>query len=323
LENFMAFQWMRPALLGLASAGLLLLSACGSGTIESQFHPSRAIAFGDAFSDAGQNGAKYTVNDGSLNWTQIVAVDYGISILPSASGGLNYATGNARVTATPDAAGNSATPTIQQQIDTFLASNTLSGNDLVMISGGYSDIIAQTAAVLSGAESSDQMLNNLKQAGSDLAAQAKRLVAAGATHVVVVGSYDLSKSPWAASVAQQALLSSATEAFNDALLVALADQNGDPLKMLYLDAALLFNQMVASPSAYTFTDVTSVACNSVDPGPGIGIGLNQVNSNLCSTLTIAPGITYTTTLFADAVYPTPEGQAQFGNYAFSRIHSTW
>src|SRR5262245_35707905 len=101
LENFMAFQWMRRALTGLAAAALLLLGACGS-SIESQFHPTRAIAFGDGFSDAGQTGAKYTVNDGSLSWVQHAAASYGVTMTPAAQGGTAYATGNARVVAKPD-----------------------------------------------------------------------------------------------------------------------------------------------------------------------------------------------------------------------------
>jgi len=316
----MAFQWMRRALLGLAPAALLLLGACGSGTIESQFRPTRAVLFGDAFSDAGQNGAKYTVNDGSLNWAQIVAVDYGLALNPSASGGLAFATGSARVVATPDAAGDATTPSIQQQIDTFLASQSLNDNDLVMVAGGISDIIVEMQAVRAGTESTDQMLNNLRQAGRDMAAQAKRLVAAGATHVVVVGAYDLGKSPWAASIAQQGLLSSASTAFNDALLVALVDQGSN---MLYVDAALLFNQMYNSPASYSLTNVVNISCTSVDAGPGIGIGVNEVNSRLCTSSTIADGVTYGTFLFADAVYPTPAGQGRFGDYAFSRVHSRW
>src|SRR4051794_24826480 len=103
----MAFQWMRRTLLGLASGALLLLGGCGSGTIESQLKPTRAIVFGDAFSAAGQNpaGARYMVNDGRLNWAQIVAVDYGVDLAPVLKGGAAYATGNARVVAKPDAAG--------------------------------------------------------------------------------------------------------------------------------------------------------------------------------------------------------------------------
>jgi outer membrane lipase/esterase len=60
----------------------------------------------------------------------------------------------------------------------------------------------------------------------------------------------------------------------------------------------------------------------VDPGPGIGIGSGQVNSNLCTPSTIAAGREeYTTYLFADPVYPTPRGHQLFGDYAYDRIRN--
>ena len=61
----MAFQWMRRVLLALAPAALLALAACGGGTIESQFKPTRMVVFGDALSDEGNTGTRYTVNDPS------------------------------------------------------------------------------------------------------------------------------------------------------------------------------------------------------------------------------------------------------------------
>ena len=75
-----------------------------------------------ASADLGQGGSRYTVNDGSVNiWTQHVAASFGVPLAPAAAGGTSYATGNARVNAKPDAAGSSATPTVTEQIDSFLA----------------------------------------------------------------------------------------------------------------------------------------------------------------------------------------------------------
>ena len=61
-----------------------------------------------------------------------------------------------RVTAT-DAAGNSSTLTVKEQIDSFLASNTFTNDDLVMVNGGISDVIANMAAVNAGTMTTDQM----------------------------------------------------------------------------------------------------------------------------------------------------------------------
>ena len=147
----MAANWMRRTLMVAACASAALLAACGSSTTESAITPQRFIAFGDAMNDVGQNGSRYTVNDGSVNnWTLQVVANYGKSLTPVSAGGLSYATGNARVSAKPDAAGNASTRTVTEQIDAFLASGSFAATDVVMVSGGVSDVIAGMAAVNAG-----------------------------------------------------------------------------------------------------------------------------------------------------------------------------
>lgn len=315
----MAMQWMRRAWL-LAAASALLLSACGGGnTVTSRLSPARVIAFGDAMADVGQDGARYTVNDGSVNnWVQYVASEYGQAITPSSQGGLDYAWGNARVAATPDAAGVASTPTVKQQIDQFLATHTIDSNDLVIVSAGTADVITQVRASLDGKQTSDQALANLDQAGSDLADQVKRLVAAGAQHVVVSGPYDLGRSPWAIQIGSDGLLHSASSQFNNRMLVSLVNFG---TTVLYVDAALYFNQQTSSSSKVS--NYTAPVCTSIDPGLGIGTGPGQLNSHLCSTGTLVPGVDYNSFLFADLVYPTPRGHNLFGDYAFGRIRDRW
>src|SRR5690606_3919545 len=149
----MAANWMRRTALVTACATAVLLAACGSSTTESAITPSRFIAFGDATSDVGQSGRAYTVNDGTVNiWTRYVAAQYGLDLTPSSQGGLNYAFANARIAATPDAAGSAATPTLATQIDSFLAANQLQGNDVVLMSAGVSDMIVGLSAVIAGTQ---------------------------------------------------------------------------------------------------------------------------------------------------------------------------
>ncbi len=317
----MSFNWRRRALLGAAAGSALLLAACGSGSIESQLQPSRIVSFGDGFSDLGQTGARNTVNDGSINiWTQQVAASFGVSLANSTTGGASYASRNARISAKPDAAGNGATPTVREQVDAFLASNTIGANDLLLVSGGTSDVIAQMALVRSGAQTGEQMVANLRQAGRDLAAQVRRLVQAGATHVVVVGPYNLGKTPWAVSIGQVNFLADASNRFNEELLVALVDLGSN---VLYVDAALLFNLMASGPANYGLTNAVDAVCTSVDPGPGIGIGAGQVNSALCTPGTVRAGANYSGYLFADPVYPAPQAHLKFGEYAYTRIRERW
>jgi len=315
----MAFQWIRRAALVGTAATALLLASCGGGTVESKFTPSRVIAFGDGMADVGQDGSRYTVNDGTVNiWAQFLAGSYGQPLVASSQGGLGYAWGNARVSDKPDAAGNSATPTVTQQIDAFLAAGTLSSDDLVIVSAGTSDVITQVRMVLEGAQTSDQMSANTNAAGRALAGQVKRLVSAGAKHVVVAGTYDLGRSPWANQLGTDALLHPASQEFNNGLLVSLVDQGAN---VLYIDFALYFNQQTSSSS--NVSNRTDFVCTSVDPGPGIGTGNGQVNSHLCNTGTLGAGQDYTQFLFADRVYPTPRGHQLFGDYAQGRIKERW
>lgn len=321
----MAFDWMRRSLVALASCGLLMLSACGSGTIESQLVPSRVIAFGDAISDVGQTAvggarSRFTVNDSTVStWAETVSVSFGVALTPAATGGKDYAAGSARIVAKPDAGGSATTATVKEQVDAFLATGNLTTTDLVLMGAGYGDIIAENAKVRASTQTSAQMLDNVRQAARDYAAQIKRLEAAGGTHIAVTGVYDLSKSPWAAQTSQQSLLSQATSAFNEELLIALVNEGKN---VLYIDSALLFNLMFNVPSSYGFANVADPVCTSVDSGAGIGIGAGQVNSLLCTPSTVS-NAAYNTYLFADRVYPTPEGHRKLGSYAFDRIRNRW
>src|SRR5512133_3667904 len=140
----MSFHWMRRAFLLLACGATLLVAGCGSGTIESQFHPTRLVVFGTGISDLGERGSRYTVNDAGVDsWTQQVAASYGLNLTTAASGGLSFATGNVRRKNKPDAAGNSATPTVTEQIDTFLARGPIGTEDLLIVEAGTSDIVAE------------------------------------------------------------------------------------------------------------------------------------------------------------------------------------
>jgi outer membrane lipase/esterase len=315
----MSRNWLRRAVLVAASAASLLLAACGSGTIESQLTPARIFVFGDGFADIGQTGTRYTVNDGGIdNWTERVATGFGLPIATVAKGGTSYATAHARVLTKPDDIGNSTTPTVKEQIDRFLAGAVIGPNDLFIVNAGTSDIIAEGARVAAGGQTAEQAVLNTRQAGKDLAAQVRRLVTAGASHVVVVGPYNLGRSPWATASAMTTTLENESGRFNDDMLIAMVDL-GD--KVLYVDAALQYNLMIGTPAAYDMTNAVDAVCTSVDPGPGIGIGAGQVNSALCTPSTVRAA--YTGYLFADAVYTTPKAQVTFGQYAYDRIRARW
>lgn len=316
----MPFLQLRRALLAAACAIPLVLAACGGGgeDIVSEFQPTRMVAFGDAAADVGQRGVRYSVNGAGLNWTEYLAARYGLTLASSAAGGTSYAIGSARVATAPDAAGNAMTATVEQQITTFLAAGTLGAADLVVVNAGTADLIVEARAVATGAQAEAQAIANVQQAGRALGAQVKRLVAAGATHVAVVGPYNLGRSAWANNMGTTAFLEALSTHFNDQLKIELVDFGGT---VLYVDAALYFNLVTSNPAGYGLNDAVTVACNSVDATAGIGIGAGQVSSALCTSGTVVADINVT--LFADPIYFTPAGHTRFGDYAFERLRERW
>jgi outer membrane lipase/esterase len=314
----MAANWMRRTALVAACASAALLAACGSSSIESALKPEQLITFGDGYSFVREQ--RYTVNNGTVNnWTLQLLDHYQKS--GSATGGLvSFAEGNTRIAQHPDAAGNATTPTITEQVDRFLAMGTPKPNDLLLLNGGISDLIVGMAAVRAGTQTPDQFVANARLNGQALAAQVRRLVAAGASHIAVTGTYDLGKTPWAKSIGQEALLSQASSRFNESLLVAINDLSQH---VLYVDAAYYVNLYESTPSSFSFNNATTPVCTSVDAGNGIGIGQGQVNSALCTSATLLPGADADRYVFADAVYLTPSAHRQLGTYAYDKLRARW
>ena len=305
----------------LACALAVVLAGCGASTIESTLVPTRVVSFGDGFSDLGQGGTRYTVNDGTASiWMERISTGYGLTATAAVTGGTGYAQGNARVIAKPDAAGEASTRTLREQIDAFLATKAFAPLDVVTINGGISDIVAEMAAVQAGSITEAQMLINVRAAGRELGNQTRRMVNAGAKYVLVAGVYNLGKSPWATSIAKADHLQTASIAFNEGLLVSIVDLGAN---VLYVDTAQFFNGLIAVPATYNLTDATTVVCTSIDLGNGIGIGINKVNSAKCTTTTITAGLVYNNYVFADAIYMTPFTQRQFGDFALTKLRARW
>ena len=164
------------------------------------------------------------------------------------------------------------------------------------------------------------MLANLGQACRYMGAQVRRIADAGAGHVVVVGPYNLGRSVWVRGSANESLLEAASSQFNQQMLVSVVDLGQ---KVLYVDAALYFNLVTASPPSYDLAEAQKIGCTSVDPGPGIGIGPNQVNSFLCTNNTLSAPNAQNAYVFADAIYPTPHAHRLFGEYAWNRVRERW
>ena len=303
----MSSPWIRRAAGGLLVAATALSAACGSGSVVSDLKPQRFIAVGDGFADVGQNGHRYTINDGSLNWVQQLASYYNLTVAPASAGGLGFAQGGAHV-ATPDTTTGANAPSVKSQIDTLLAGNTLGKNDVVLINGGMSDIVAAVAATGISA-ATDTAIDTAARA---LADQVRRVVAAGATHVVVSGVYDLGTSPWARNLNIAKDATRMSVAFYDRLLVQIVDM---AQTVLYFDPALFFNLIYNKPTAYPIDNATAPVCTTPD-------------ASTCTLATIQPGADPTRWLFADSLYFTPTAQRlwvsdTYLENAYTRFKNRW
>jgi outer membrane lipase/esterase len=300
---------LRTGLITLLAACAVL--ACGGGTSTvSILVPTRFVAFGDGTADLGQvGGTVYTVKDGSTGYSfvQQLAASYGKSITAQSAGGQSWARGNARIALKPDAAGNAATLTMAEQIDAFLAANTVGQDDVIVLSAGISDMVVQGDALAAGTITADQAIANIEAAGKAMGAQAKRIVAAGGKHVVVAGAYDVGKSPYATARGITGTLQAATLKFNEALLVSLVNDGNN---VLFVDFANRANLIIASPASYSFVNATTPACTTP-------------TADTCTPSTVAAGVTYDTYLFADDRYFTPAGNRALGALAYERVKARW
>ncbi len=285
------------------------LAGCGGGTkTESSLVPTRFIAFGDGLTDQGQvDGTIYTVKDGSTNnWVQAAAVSYGLTLTAQSAGGQNWARGNARIALKPDAAGVATTLTLTEQVDAFLAGNTIGKDDVLLLNPGISDLLVQGDGIKAGTVTSAQAVANAQAAGKALAGQVKRLVAAGGKHVVIAAAYDLGKSPYATANGLSAVLQSATLKFNESLLIDLVNEGAN---VLYVDVAFRTNQIINQPTSNGFTNSTAGACTT--------------SAATCTPSAVTAGISYDSYVFADDRYFTPAMQRVLGDYTATRMRSRW
>lgn len=160
------------------------------------------------------------------------------------------------------------------------------------------------------------MIANVRQAGRDMGAQVSRLVQDGGRFVIVTGSYNLGTSPWATAIGRNAFLADVSRFFNEEMLISIVDLGAN---VLYIDSFFYYNLVTAAPTNFGLQNSVAIACSSVDPGVGIGIGSGQVSSALCTPGTIVPGIDYAQHVFADRVYFTPAAQRLLGDFAYSRV----
>ena len=232
---------------------------------------------------------------------------------------------------------------LTQQVQNYLAQfGTFNSNQLITVLAGNNDIFTAlsnvstqvTAAVTQAATqaaqagtplTADQLATLKSQATSQAAAVAQATVAAAADqlavqvqlmlknnakYVLVYTLPDSSLTPFGQSLSGGTtcdntdihtpcyLLSNLVQVFNQRLL---NDLQGQPVKMM--DGFGLLNKEIAAPGQFGLTNVAAPVCDINGP-----VLSKLGNSSLfCNTSTLVSGLDPNTSLFADAVHPTPAG----------------
>ena len=154
----------------------------------------------------------------------------------------------------------------------------------------------RVSAAGAGLISASQLQANITTAATDFLAQIARLRDAGAKRIMVVNLPDIGQTPLGKST-PTAPFSALSGLFNSTLQAGLTSLNVDIIPMNMFG---LFNEVIASPTSFGFSNVTSPACT--------------VASVLCTSATLVAPNAPQTFLFADGVHPTTAGHALIADY---------
>jgi outer membrane lipase/esterase len=297
-------------------AGVLALTV--SAPTAAQF--SNFYSFGDSLTDAGTyRGTPIfppptgvaTTNPGPV-WAEVFAANYGLTSVPASKGGNNYAVIGARVSQNPGYPPGfpptDGAPPILTQISQFLSKGPLDGHALYSVWGGANDLFIQLDALQAGQISQTQLLANMGLAATQLVGGVAQLQAAGARYVIVFNMPDVGKTPFGMGSGASASISAISAQFNGTLIAGLNKIGGNVIRV---DSFNLINEVVANPTRYGFTNVTSFACTSVFAG--------NVYAPFCTPQTLVSPSAPQTYAFADSVHPTTATHALIAQAVESMI----
>lgn len=313
-----------------------------------EFRIDRLFVVGDSLSDggvysqaiqAGQAAAgqpvvpinyRWTTNalDGSSRtYAEVLGSLLGIDLQPNVIsavpvaqlpeipvGGTNFSEGGSRVT-DPAGIGNSPATGIttipaSQQVDRLLADfSNFGSNDLFVVWAGANDVFAQSGAVGAGALPPDIAIQNMVLAGSQMAGEVDRLLAAGAEQVIVVTVPDIGTTPFGLQSDAQApgtgaFLTSLGDAFNAQMISDLRGKSA-----VIVDSGKILSGIQADPTRYGF-DAPNAGTVPACQGTSLSC-IQGINASADSEQRV----------FADGVHPTTSAHALFGQAAFAGLEA--
>jgi len=309
---------------------LLLSLFAGMTTPADAAQFSNVYVFGDSLSDAGYYRGflaaagvpaslvaimgRYTTNPGPV-WSELVSNFYGVTPSPSnVSEGNIFAQGGARIVGTPGVStppGQAQRP-IATQITEFLARGPADPDALYAVWGGANDVFFNLGAFSAGAITQAELQTNVLGAAAAEIQQIGRLRAAGAQYILVFAIPNIGAAPAFAGTPSAASVTALTAGYNTTLFTGLA---GAGMRVIPVDSFSFFNEILANPSAYGFTNTTSIACGAFPPVTTA----QTANSLFCYTGNLTAPNADRTHLFADAVHPTSASHAILAQFVESLI----
>lgn len=246
-----------------------------------------------------------------------------------------YGQGGSRVT-NPAGINNSRgalTDPLVTQVAAHLARFTsFSGNDIVFVFAGGNELFVNLTAVQQGAAMPPAAVAAMQQAGTELATLIRDQIAAkGANRVALLTLSDLyvTSSPAfsAADANTKALITQMVGAFNTAAMTAV---DGGTVRLI--DTKPFFADLLARPSAYNITNVTTAACDPAKISAVTRGGITDGSALFCNgasaQLFTAAGVPNLNTLrtnanatwlYADGAHPTTGGHKALADYVIGQI----
>ncbi len=301
----------------------------------------QVIVFGDSLSDVGTykvgsiaaiGGGKFTTNPAPV-WPETVGLLLGAPVKPfrqgyggtsQVLGGTGFAMGGSRVSQQPgidcDPAPLPTSPCtaqltipIAQQVSDYLAANgdRFTRDQIVFVQGGGNDITFQLGLVGLGLVSPDDAVAAVGQAAGELAGQVQRILAKGATRVVVLNLPELADTPSgkALSADGQLLLRGMVQTFNGTLAAGLSGSNAK-----LLDAYAEVKRVFENPGRYLVRELNVPACDRAKIEALTNGLITDGRSVFCSRQALVQNGAPLTYFFADGKHPTTLGHLIFARF---------
>ncbi len=212
-------------------------------------------------------------------WVEVLASQYSAAVTPSTAGGNNFAYAGARTGTVPGAGtvpGTAATvPSTVAQLEQYFmrvgfvsSARTLFVVDGATVGNNISDALTLSAANPSMA--TQISTNVLTAAVTDVVTIVNGLYASGARNIAVLNSTDIGRTPrvQAINVVSPGAAAAATQLsnqFNGALAQQIASVRAasPSLNIFVIDFGALTNEIVATPAAFGFDNITAACFNTL------------------------------------------------------------